>query len=68
MPILHRECTFQLCSRIARICRFCQAVVSHFQHLAGPIIVSVDLIYDVLCLSVFVMAYLLESGKVTAGS
>ena len=36
--------------KIARICRFCRAAERHFQHLAGPINVSVDLKYDVLCL------------------
>ena len=35
---------------IARISCFCRAVESHFQRLAGPINVSVDLKYDVLCL------------------
>ena len=33
---------------------FCWAAERHFQHLAGPINVSVDLKYDILCLEVFV--------------
>ena len=35
---------------IARICHFCRAAERHFQCLDGPINVSVDLKYDVLCL------------------
>ena len=35
---------------IARISGFCRAAEMDFQHLAGPINVSVDLKYDVLCL------------------
>ena len=35
---------------IARISSFCRAAERHFQSLAGPKNVSVDLKYDVLCL------------------
>ena len=35
-------------------CRFCRAAERHFQRLARPINVSVDLKYDVLCLCVLV--------------
>ena len=44
------ENTTVLSDYVARICRFCRAAKRHFQHLAGPINVSVDLKYDVLCL------------------
>ena len=40
----------------------------HFQRLAGPINVSIDLKYDVCACEYLCMAYLLESGEVTAGS
>ena len=38
----------------------------HFHQLTGPINVSVDLKYDVLCFQCLCSAYPLESGKVTA--
>ena len=38
---------------IARIFNFCRVAGMDFQCLTGPINVSVDLKYDVLCLRVF---------------
>ena len=45
---------------------FFWAAKRHFQRLAGPINVSGNLKYDVLCLRVLCMAYPSESGEVTA--
>ena len=55
---LHRECYRTLDDiddeEIARISFFCRVAEMYFHHLAGPINVSVDFKYDVLCLRVFV--------------
>ena len=51
---------------IARICRFCRAAERHFQHLDGPINVSVDLEMMFCACECLCMAYLFESGEVTA--
>ena len=59
MNLLHLY-GFYICSllqlrrwRIAKNFPFCRAAERHFQCLAGPINVSVDLKYDFLCLWVF---------------
>ena len=55
--------------KIARISRFCRAAKRHFQLLAGPINVSVDLKLMMFCAcECLCTAYALDSGEVTAGS
>ena len=50
VPTLHRECYRSLIVKNCKISCFCRAEERDFQFLSGPVNVSVDLKYDVLCL------------------